>query len=92
MHKILTAALLGTLAGCAANSGVVPMGTDTYFVSRQAATAFTGMGTLKAEAIGEAGQFCGAKGKTAQVVSENDAKPPYIFGNFPKTEIQFKCV
>lgn len=67
------------------------MGQDTYFVSRQAATGFTGMGTLKAEAIGEAGQFCGAKGRTVEVTRENDAQPPFILGNYPKTEIQFKC-
>jgi hypothetical protein len=80
------------LTGCAASSGIVATGHDSYFVSRQAATGFSGLGTLKAEALGEAGQFCGAKGKTLQVTSENDAQPPYILGNFPKTEIQFRCV
>ena len=80
------------LAGCASNSGVVVMGADTYFVSRQAATGFAGMANLKAEAIGEAGQFCGAKGKTLQVTSQKDAEPPFILGNYPKTEIQFTCV
>lgn len=92
IKMLLIAVGFASVSGCASNSGVVSMGQDTYFVSRQAASAFSGMGTLKAEAIGEAGQFCGAKGKAVQMVSENDAKPPYIFGNFPKTEIQFKCV
>jgi hypothetical protein len=91
MKKIIIVGSLA-LAGCASNSGIVAMGQDTYFVSRQAATGFTGMGTLKAEAIGEAVQFCGTKGKALQVVSSSDAKPPYILGNFPKTEMQFKCV
>jgi hypothetical protein len=44
------------LFGCASNSGVVPMGNDTYMVSRQAASGFSGMGTLKADAIKEAYQ------------------------------------
>ena len=92
MKNAMIVVAISILAGCASNSGVVSMGQDAYFVSRQAATGFTGMGTLKAEAIGEAGQFCGAKGKTLQMVSENDAQPPYILGNFPKTEIKFKCV
>lgn len=83
--------LLSVLCGCAANSGVVSMGQDTYFVSRQAATGFSGMGTLKAEALSEASQFCATKGKAVEVVRETDAKPPYILGNYPKTEIQFKC-
>lgn len=80
------------LAGCASNSGIVTMGSDTYFVSRQAATGIGGMGNLKAEALGEASHFCGAKGKAIQVVSQKDAEPPFILGNYPKTEVQFKCV
>lgn len=80
------------LAGCASNSGVITMGPDSYFVSRQAATGFSGMSTLKAEAMAEAGQFCTAKGKTAEVTDEKDTKPPYILGNYPRTEIRFRCV
>jgi hypothetical protein len=91
MKKILLLVQV-SLAGCASNSGIVPMGSDTYFVSKQAATGFSGMGTLKAEAIGEAGQFCSTKGKTVQIMAQNDAQPPFILGNFPKTEVAFRCV
>ena len=80
------------LSGCAANSGIIPMGNNTYMVSRQAATGFTGMGTLKAEAMKEAYQQCQLSGRNVEVIEAIDAKPPYIFGNFPKTEIRFKCV
>jgi hypothetical protein len=80
------------LTGCASNSGIVPMGNDTYMVSRQAATGFTGMGTLKADAMREAYSQCQEDGKRVEVIETIDAKPPYIFGNFPKTEIRFKCV
>ena len=80
------------LTGCAANSGVVSMGQDSFMVSRQAATGFSGSGNLKAEAITEAGQYCSSRGKTVQVVNSTEAQPPYILGNFPKAEIQFKCV
>ena len=48
---------MALLIGCAANSGVVPIGNDTFFVSRQAATGFTGLGTLKAEAMREGTVF-----------------------------------
>jgi hypothetical protein len=68
------------------------MGGDIYMVSRQAATGFTGMGTLKAEAIKEAYAQCQNSNKIVQVIETIDAKPPYVFGNFPKTEIRFKCV
>lgn len=40
-----------TLAGCASNSGIIPIGTDTYMVSPQAATGFSGSGVLNAEAF-----------------------------------------
>ncbi|MDC4812429.1 hypothetical protein NQ815_01565 [Acinetobacter baumannii] len=46
------------IVGWAANSGIVPMGNNTYMVSRQAATGFSGMGALKAEAMKEAYQEC----------------------------------
>lgn len=91
MKGLLISAVIA-LSGCAAHSGVIQMGPNSYFVSRQAATGFTGMGTLKGQAMAEAGAFCTAKGKTAEVVSEQDANPPYILGNFPKTEIKFRCV
>ena len=27
-----------------------------------------------------------------KIIEEIDAKPPFILGNYPKTEIKFKCV
>ena len=90
--KYILAITCVTLFGCASNSGVVPMGNNTYMVSRQAATGFSGMGTLKAEAMKEAYAQCQKTGKSVEVIETIDAKPPYIFGNFPKTEIRFKCV
>lgn len=80
------------LSACASNSGVVPIGSDTYMVSRQAATGFSGSGTLKAEAFREANEFCLSQKKKLQVVSTTEAQPPYILANFPKAEIQFMCL
>lgn len=80
------------VAGCASNSGVIPIGTDTFMVSRQAATGFSGSGTLKAEAFQEANQYCAALHKKLQVVSTTEAQPPFVFGNFPKAEVQFMCL
>lgn len=68
------------------------MGNDTYMVFRQAATGITGIGTLKAEAMSEAYQQCQKSDKSVEVLETVNAKPPYILGNFPKTEIRFKCV
>lgn len=80
------------VSGCASNSGVVPIGADTYMVSRQAATGFSGSGTLKAEAFKEANQYCLNQRKKLQVVNTSEAQPPFVFGNFPKAEIQFMCL
>lgn len=77
--------------GCASNSGVISMGKDSYFISRQAATGFSGAGTLKAETLTEAGSFCAGKGKEVEVISLTEAQPPFVLGNFPKADLQFKC-
>jgi hypothetical protein len=61
-------------------------------VSRQAATGFSGSGTLKAEAFKEANEYCMAQQKKMQVVNTSEAQPPYVLGNFPKAEVQFMCL
>ena len=80
------------LGGCASNSGIIPIGKDTYMVTRQAATGFSGSGTLKAEAFQEANAHCNSQGKSLQVISTNEAQPPFVFGNYPKAEVQFMCL
>jgi hypothetical protein len=80
------------LASCASNSGVVPIGPDTFFVSRQAATGFSGSGTLKAEALQEANQYCVSQKKALRVTNTVEAQPPFVMGNFPKAEVQFMCL
>lgn len=86
--------VLGTavlLAGCATNSGVVNIAPDTYVVSRQAASGFGGMGNLRAEALQEAGAACAQQGRALRVVSEKEAPPPYVLGNFPRIDVTFAC-
>lgn len=80
------------LSGCAANSGVAPIGPNTFMISRQAATGFSGSGTLKAEALSEANQYCEARSKVMYMLSWTEAAPPYVMGNFPKAEVQFMCL
>src|SRR5687768_9801421 len=90
-RKLLIAAVIA-VAGCASNSGVVTMGPDTYFVSRQAASAFTGPGTLQADAMVEANSFCAKRNRTIEIVDVTQSKPPYLMGNFPRVDMQFRCV
>jgi hypothetical protein len=93
MRIILFAAVLPLfLSGCAANSGVAPLGADTFVVSRQAATGFSGSGNLKGEALTEASQYCTGQGKSVLVTNTKEAAPPYVMGNFPKAEVEFMCL
>jgi hypothetical protein len=80
------------IGGCASNSGVVPIGKDTYMVSRQAATGFSGSGPLKAKAFQEASQYCESQGKELRAVSTSEIHPLYIFANFPRVKIKFMCL
>ena len=91
---LLASSLASTaiIAGCAANSGVVQAGNGTYLVSRQAATGFSGSGTLKADALREADKFCTGLHKSLEILQATEAQPPYLLGNFPKAEIQFRCI
>jgi hypothetical protein len=89
---ILAGLIALALSACAADSGVVRMGSDTYMVSKQAATGFSGLGNLKADALKEAYAQCSQTGKSIQIVNSQESKPPYIFGNYPRVDITFRCV
>jgi hypothetical protein len=91
MKKYLLISLI-IVSGCASNSGVVPIGPDTFMVSRQAATGFSGLGTLKADAFNEANQYCIKQNKNIRVVNTSESSPPYVMGNFPRAEVQFMCL
>jgi hypothetical protein len=92
MKRIAVIGAIVSLAGCAANSGIIPMGQDSYMVSRQAATGFSGLGNLKGEALQEANQHCLSQGRVMQVTNTSESRPPYILGNYPKAEVQFLCL
>lgn len=92
MKRIIVLLLCLVLCSCARNSGVVKIGKDTYSISRQAATGFEGGSGLKDAALLEANEFCVSQGKTLKVLLIGGNHPPYIFGNFPKVEVQFMCL
>jgi hypothetical protein len=79
------------LSGCALNSGVTPIGQETFLVSRQAASGFSGKGTLMADALREANQYCSSQQKSLSVVDTNEAQPPFVLGNYPKADVRFIC-
>jgi hypothetical protein len=79
------------VAGCAVNSGVVPVGQNSFMVSRQVATGFVNPGNLKPEAVQEAKQFCSDQKKTLVVTNVNGPRPSSGPGDFPRVELQFIC-
>jgi hypothetical protein len=85
---------LGTfilMAGCSAQTGVVPTGQTSYLVAKQATTGFPGLGNLKAEALQEANQYCVGRGSDLFVTRSIETQPPYVLGNYPRAEIEFRC-
>jgi hypothetical protein len=89
---ILVAGMALGLTGCAVNSGVVPIGPDTFTVSRQAASGFSNFGELKPDALNEANQYCTNRQKSLVVINSTEARPSSGPGDFPKAEVQFTCV
>ena len=61
-------------------------------LAKQQATGFPGLGNMKAEIIGEGSRYCAGLGKQFQIVSTHETQPPYILGNYPRSEIQFMCL
>ncbi len=61
-------------------------------LAKQAATGFSGLGNLKAEIIAEGSVYCSGLDKKFQLVSTQETQPPYILGNYPRSEIQFMCL
>jgi len=87
---LLMVALL-VLAGCTAKPGVVSGGSDTYFVTRKAATNLANLDKLKAGAIQEASDFCLSQNKNIRVVNSSVSQPD-VFGNLPKAAVEFMCL
>lgn len=85
------AASLIVLAACASNTGVVPVGRGNYTIAKQQATGFPGLGNLRAEIIAEATAFCTSKGLQFELLAVRETQPPYVLGNYPRSEIQFTC-
>lgn len=81
--------------GCAKNSGVIPIGPDTYMISRTGSTGFVMPIELKAQALEDANKYCAEKrGKVSLIESElvsalslDSPGGP----RWPSAEIHFTC-
>lgn len=89
-------AVASILGACATNSGVVPLGPDTYLVSRQGSGFWVMPTTLRNEALTEANQYCADNRKKFEVV-RIEMLPQIPLGQpggprFPAAEIHFMCL
>lgn len=89
--RCISLALLVGVAGCASNTGIVPIGKNQYTIAKQQATGFPGLSNLRAEIIAEATAFCVGKGLEFELKKVQETQPPYILGNYPRSEIFFIC-
>lgn len=84
--------ILVALPGCATNMHVVPMGNNTYTITREAVLTFVGStATLKDQVREDAEQFCAAKGKQLKVLELTAEKPGHSSGS-ARARIVFAAV
>ena len=90
----LLASLVSLISGgCAISTGVVRMGQDTYTVAQQrVALSSQALFPMRTENIGDGISYCANLGRAFEFVAFKETQPPYIFGNVPRSELQFKCV
>ncbi len=61
-------------------------------IQKQAATGFPGPGSLKADVMQEASDYCAKQGREFLLTNVAETQPPYLLGNYPPAEINFRCV
>src|SRR5208282_1912608 len=76
------------ISGCT-SSGVVPMGQNTYMISKSV-WGFTGPAPIKAAELKEADDYCKKQGKVLRVTKTVEIA--IKFGSTPATEVYFKCL
>lgn len=92
MHKsYIVLAIVLALSGCT-SSGPIPIGKDTYMISKQSAGGiFVAASSIKAEIFREANTFCASQNKSMQIVA--DYQQSAVPGrSMPEAEIQFMCL
>lgn len=84
-------ALVLACAGCAAtdDTGIVPMGTGGYMISRLDRMAWSG-GEVKATLMKEAATYCAKQGKIFSPV-RSESQDAVMYQRSASAEVQFRC-
>jgi hypothetical protein len=87
------AALLVCVACASDRPRVVPIGPDTFRVSRIARHQSATYDTLRAEAMRAAGAFCHQQKKIVEVLLVEDSGPAFrTVKGYTGSQIEFRCV
>lgn len=89
MTVIILSALL--ITACASSSGVVPVGSETYMISRSEKGFDTTGSRVKADALKEANEYCSSMGKTLEILKSTQ-KDMVPFKSDAQAEVEFKCI
>jgi hypothetical protein len=88
--KYTSIALLLLLSGCA-SSGVMPLSSDKFIVSKNTAKFGGGVSAAAAAEVNEeANEFCAKRGQKAETIDLQ--LTPGRFGSMGSVTLQFKCV
>ena len=91
MLRLLLAAGLLPLAGCAATSGVIAVGPDTYTLSEMLAPAIGGGPAAESAALARAGDFCRRQGRSALLLDAHPDGDPYTPYYPTAYDATFRC-
>ena len=61
-------------------------------MSRQEGALPSGSEPLLQEVLEQANNFCKSLEKELEVIDTHENQGPFIFGNYPKATIRFKCL
>ena len=79
------------ITACASTSGVLPIGNDTYMISRSEKGFDTTGSRVKADAIKEANEYCLSSNKKIKIIKSTH-KDMVPFKSDAQAEIEFKCI
>jgi hypothetical protein len=92
LASFICIASLGFASAAPADVEAVPMGNDTYSITREAGSAFTrDTDKLKAKVADDAAKYCAAQGKQLKVVSLTGNVPRFSTG-YAKAKIVFMAL
>lgn len=78
------------IVGCATNTGVLPIGPDTYSLSVERAPILGGRSEARRVALTEAGAYCAKQGKELMVVGTSTFASAAVRDT--GLDVQFRCL